>query len=319
VNATVVIPTLNGGERLERLLCSLSGSAAAVLVVDNASTDDTRDRVGRSYPDVEILTLPRNEGFSRAVNIAARHIDTDALVLLNDDCLCEPGFAENVVAALDPARSIVMAAGVLLERSDTATIDSAGIELDETLLVFDYLNGKAVDALASAAPPVGPSGAAAAYDRAAFVEAGGFDENLFAYWEDIDLALRLRLAGATCALAGDARAFHALSSTLGSGSSRKNFLTGFGRGYMLRKWSVVRPRRLLKVVARDGMICAGQAIVDRNVAGFVGRAKGWHAAAGVSRCRYPSTVFTPYDLSLRGDIMRRLARRRRIESGPSTE
>ncbi len=133
-----------------------------------------------------------------------------------------------------------MAAGVLLEAHDPTVVDSAGIELDDTLLVFDYLNGQPISVLTRAlADPLGPSGAAAAFDRAAFLECGGFDERLFAYWEDVDLVLRLRLAGARCVLVPDARAVHSHSATLGSGSARKNYLTGFGRGYVLRKWGVV--------------------------------------------------------------------------------
>ena len=79
------------------------------------------------------------------------------------------------------------------------------MQLDRTLLVFDYLNGEPVACLDDGVPdPIGPSGAAAAFDRTAFLSAGGFDENLFAYWEDVDLVLRMRLEGARCALARDA-------------------------------------------------------------------------------------------------------------------
>jgi N-acetylglucosaminyl-diphospho-decaprenol L-rhamnosyltransferase len=315
--ATVVVPTVNGAARLARLLDSLDRDDR-ILVVDNASTDGTRELLARSFPRVDVLALPRNEGFSRAVNLAVRQIDTDTFVLLNDDCVCEPGFAAHVVRELDSRRGIVMAAGILLERSDPQTIDSAGIELDETLLVFDYLNGSPVSALEGAAPPVGPSGAAAAFDREAFLETGGFDEMLFAYWEDVDLALRLRLLGAECALAPDARAFHEFSSTLGSGSRRKNYLTGFGRGYMLRRWSVLRPERVWKVLVRDGLICAGQAIFDRNVAGVHGRVTGWRAAANVPPREYPSAVFTPHALGLGAEIGRRRARRRRIAESRGT-
>ena len=71
------------------------------------------------------------------------------------------------------------------------------MELDRTLLVFDYLNGEPrLAARRAASPdPIGPSAAAAAFDRAAFLAAGGFDERLFAYWEDVDLVLRLRRRG----------------------------------------------------------------------------------------------------------------------------
>src|SRR5262245_37581826 len=135
--------------------------------------------------------------------MAARRADGAALVLVNDDSTCDPGFVEEIVRPLDSGAGIVMAAGVMRDALDERLIDTAGMELDDTLLVFDYLNGEPVSILDAPGvrDPVGPSGAAAAFDRDAFLEAGGFDEALFAYWEDVDLVLRLRSAGARCALA----------------------------------------------------------------------------------------------------------------------
>src|SRR5439155_22362169 len=131
-----------------------------------------------------------------AVNLAAREAAGDALVLLNDDSVCDPGYIDAIVGALDPVASVTMAAGVMRETRDPTRIDTAGMQLDGTLLVFDYLNGEPVARLDDAVPdPIGPSGAAAAFDRAAFLNSGGFDENLFAYWEDVDLVLRMRLRG----------------------------------------------------------------------------------------------------------------------------
>ncbi len=110
---------------------------------------------------------------------------------------------------------------------DRSLIDSAGMELDRTLLVFDYLNGEPLTVLDRPVDdPVGPSGAAAAFDRETFVSAGGFDENLFAYWEDVDLVLRLHRLGARCALAADAIGDHEHSATLGSGSATQELPDG---------------------------------------------------------------------------------------------
>ena len=97
--------------------------------------------------------------------------------------------------------------------------------------------------------------------------AGGFDERLFAYWEDVDSCSGCGGEGYRCALAADARGVHEHSATLGSGSARKNYLMGFGRGYVLRKWRVLSASRFAGVMAR-AVLCAGQAIVDRNVAGL---------------------------------------------------
>ena len=268
---------------------------------------------------MEIIRLERNHGFSKAVNRAAAIASSDAIVLVNDDCVCEQGFAERLADALDPARGVPMAAGVLLEAHDPTVIDSAGVELDDTLLVFDYLNGQPVEVLDRAvADPLGPSGAAAAFDRSAFIECGGFDERLFAYWEDVDLILRLRVAGGRCVLVPNARAIHSHSATLGAGSARKNYLTGFGRGYMLRKWGVLGGARGAVALAREAGICAAQLAVDRTPAGIRGRIAGWHAAGSVQPHPFPAAAVGSSRHSIAREFRRRATRRRRLRRGTTT-
>ena len=314
MNATVVVATHLGGSRLERLLDSLAAQTriARTIVVDNASRDGVAGLVAR-HEFAEHLRLEENVGFARAVNLAAGRTDDDALVLVNDDCVCEPAFVEELAGALDPAAGVVMAAGVLVEARDPETIDTAGMELDRTLLVFDYLNGEPVESLTgSTPPPIGPCGAAAAFDRAAFLEAGGFDERLFAYWEDVDLVLRLVGAGGRCALAPGARGRHEHSATLGSGSREKNYLTGFGSGYVLRKWSVLgSPRRAARAALQAGILCTGQALFDRTLAGARGRLDGWMAAAHVPPKPYPEAVLGAQP-PLSSVLARRARRRGRL-------
>jgi GT2 family glycosyltransferase len=314
MTATVVVPTRVGGSQLERLLDSLAGQTmvSRTIVVDNAAPPGVAELVAR-HEFAEHLRLEDNAGFGRAVNLAAKRSGDDALVLVNDDCVCEPRFVEELVAALDPANNVVMAAGVLVEAHDPATVDTAGMELDETLLVFDYLNGTPASSIdAATSPPIGPCAAAAAFDRAAFAQAGGFDENLFAYWEDVDLVLRLRRAGGSCTLAAGARGRHEHSATLGSGSPEKNYLVGFGRGYILRKWSVLESaRRVGQVLLGDGVICAGQLVLDRTPAGVRGRQDGFAAAADVTRLPYPREVLLAHP-PLPDNLARRLRRRSRL-------
>lgn len=309
MSATAIVPTVAGGARLERLLESLAAQTALTrtIVVDNGSPGDAVGALVRRFDFAEQLRLEENIGYGRAVNLAAQQTTDDTLVLLNDDCVCEPQFVAELIAALRPRDGVVMAAGVLLEAHDPETIDTAGMELDSTLLVFDYLNGTPASALGPHTPdPIGPCAAASAWDRGAFVEVGGFDERLFAYWEDVDLVLRLRQAGARCALAPGARGTHEHSATLGSGSSRKNYLTGFGRGYVLRKWGVLSsPRRTARVIAGDAVVCAGQLVLDRTLAGLRGRFAGF--AAAVEREPYPEGVATA-----ERSFARRLQRRRRL-------
>ena len=308
MKTSVVIPTRNGVDRIRRVLRSLD-SEGQIIVVDNGSSDGTADVLAQEFPDVDVISLPRNEGFSRAVNRAARVATGEALVLLNDDCVCEPGFVSLLGGGLDSRRGVTMAAGVLLDVAHPHLIDTAGMELDETLLVFDYLHGQSVTVLRPAPPsPIGPSGAAAALLRDAFLEVGGFDEALFAYWEDVDLVLRLRETGSECRLVPEARALHAHSSTLGSGSAEKNYLIGFGRGYLLRKWRVLKGAKAARALALDSAICLGQLAIDRNAAGFRGRARGWRAASSVCARDLPAAV----DRTLPpADLLRELRRRGR--------
>jgi GT2 family glycosyltransferase len=179
-SAAVIVPTLRGADRITALLDSLGRQTVVgeVIVVDNGSTDGTSELLA-AYPEVEVLRLEENVGFGRAVNLAAGRASGDALVLVNDDCVLDPSFVEEITAPL--WGEVVMSAGVLRDPAHERLIDTAGIELSRTLNVFDYLHGEPLTALDHAADPIGPSGAAAALDRDAFLEAGGFDEHLFAY------------------------------------------------------------------------------------------------------------------------------------------
>ena len=309
-SATVVVPTMSP-MRVAPLIrtLDLDGRDTELIVVDNREPA-AGDADPILVPDgCRVLRPGRNLGFSSAVNLAASEAVGDSLVLLNDDSTVEKGFVERITSVLDPMSGVTMAAGVMRQSRDPELIDSAGMELDRTLLVFDYLHDQPIARLDGPVPdPIGPSGAAAAFDRESFLDAGGFDEALFAYWEDVDLVLRLRERGHRCRLAPDARGTHQHSMTLGSGSREKNRLMGFGRGYVLRKWSVLTPGRSAAVLARDVPLCFGQMLMDRNPAGVIGRIDGFRSA--VPSHPYPEGL--PESISLRTNLGRRLRRRRKL-------
>jgi N-acetylglucosaminyl-diphospho-decaprenol L-rhamnosyltransferase len=312
--ATVIVPTITP-DRAASLLASLaqSGEGFETIVIDNGTGSAELDRAAAEVECAHVLRLESNLGYSQAVNLAARRAEGDALVLLNDDSIVEPGYVERITAPLDPSAGVVMTASVMRDAVAPELIETAGIELDRTLMAFDYLNGEPVVALdGPVAHPIGPSGAAAAFDRHAFLEAGGFDENLFAYLEDVDLVLRLRRAGGLCRLAKTARGIHEHSTTLGSGSRRKDYLMGYGRGYLLRKWSVISPRRFPGIVARELVVSAGQAVVDCNLGGAWGRVQGFRAGRRTEP--FPSSFVVPEPTSFLATLRRRW-RRRRLRRG----
>ncbi|MQA75262.1 MAG: glycosyltransferase [Solirubrobacterales bacterium] len=310
-SASVIVPTL-GGQRLGRMLASLARQTVAhqTIVVDDGGPNGAVAGACAGLDGVEVVRMEGNVGYTRAVNRGVERADGDVVVLLNDDCVVEPQFVERIVAPIDPGAGLAMAAGVMRDWRDRSLIDSAGMELDATLLVFDYLNGEPVSLLdGPLADPIGPSGAAAAFDRATYLAAGGFDERLFAYWEDVDLVLRLRRMGLRCALAREAIGDHEHSATLGSGSPRKNYLMGYGRGYLLRKWRVLGARRLGPVLARETALCAGQLVVDGNLAGLRGRLRGYRDAEPLER--YPSGLPSGGAIAT---LRRRLRRRRGLRT-----
>ena len=102
----------------------------------------------------------------------------------------------------------------------------------------------------------------------AFRELGGFDEALFAYWEDVDLALRFREAGWRCVLASGARALHKHGQTLGAASPAARRLEAFGRGYVLAKYRVGgrNPLRWAKIAALDWPVLAIHLLLRREAA-----------------------------------------------------
>jgi GT2 family glycosyltransferase len=280
----IYIPHHNGAERLARALRSLRGQSRPVdvVVVDNGSSDGSCELVREEFPEVSLLELGRNLGFGPAINRAVEQHPADPLILLNDDVECEPRFAEALLDAAAEGAECV--AGVLVQEASPGLIDSAGVVADRTLMGFDYLHGEPVAAASGAADPLGPTGGAALYRRDAFLAAGGFDERIFLYYEDLDLALRMRAAGARCRLAPEARALHAYSASSGAASAFKYSHTGWSRGYMLRRYGLLsRPGTALRALACEAAICAGQLLKDRTAAGLTGRLRGWRDGAGLER------------------------------------
>lgn len=279
----VYIPNFNGAQIIGRALGSLREQSRPVdvVVVDNGSGDNSLALLREEYPEVTVLGLGRNIGFGPALNHAVREHRADPLIFLNSDVECEPRFVE---ALLDTAAEGVQSvAGVLLQEQAPELIDSAGVVADRTLMGFDYLHGEPREAAARAADPLGPTGGAALYDQRAFEAVGGFDERIFLYYEDLDLALRMAAGGARCRLAPEATALHAYSAGLGAASAAKYERTGWSRGYMLRRYGVMsRPRDAARALATEGAICAGQLLMDRTAAGLRGRVRGWRQGAGAA-------------------------------------
>ena len=204
----MIVPTYEGRHHLEELLPSLDSQTLPheVIVVDNASTDGTQDFLRQKWPGVRTIAFAENRGFGRAVNEGVAASSSRVVVLLNNDIVCTPTFLERLVEVLDPGHAVVMAAPVLVRRGNEKRIDTAGIIFDRTLHGFNHFYGEPVEVLTGdPLDPLAPCGGAAAFERAAFLEVGGFDPAFFAYLEDVDLGIRCVARGWKCRLAPRAR------------------------------------------------------------------------------------------------------------------
>jgi GT2 family glycosyltransferase len=215
----VVIPTYNGRRLLEVCLASVercrpASVALEVIVADDASTDDTVDWLARTHPEARLVRLERNGGFCAAANAGLAAARGAVVQLLNNDTEVTPGWLEAGLAPFaDPAVGSV--APLVLVRSDPSRVDSAGDSY--SLVGWPAKRGHgqpARDWLEHPSDRVfGASGSSAFYRARALAEAGAFDPSFGSYYEDVDLAFRLRWAGYACVFAPACRILHEVSAS----------------------------------------------------------------------------------------------------------
>lgn len=208
-----VIPSWNTAAHLERCLDALAaqkGVAIDLVVVENGSHDGSSEILARR--GVRNIALPENVGFARAVNLGAAATLAPLVLVLNADCFLEPDCLSRLAEALASDTELGGVQPLILQvaRTTAATrVYSAGQGLTRRGRAFERGWGAQEPARARVTEEVfGVSGAACLLRRELFSELGGYDESYFAFYEDVDLNARARLAGWRFACVSDARAVH---------------------------------------------------------------------------------------------------------------
>lgn len=220
MDVAVVIPNFDGERWLPGVLESVAAQTLApaeVVVVDDASTDGSLPLLRERFPHVRVLARAENGGFASAANTGIAAVSADAVALLNTDVVLAPDWLERAAAALGAASDAAAVATKMVDlerpdllydagdvlRRDGACEQRGRFERDAG--VYD-VPGEVFSACAGAA----------LYRRTAVLAAGGFEERFGTYLEDVDLGLRLRLAGWTCRWEPRAVARHAGGGSTGA-------------------------------------------------------------------------------------------------------
>jgi hypothetical protein len=203
-SVAIVIPGWNSLELLPRCLSSLDEQDEdfELLVVDNGSSDGSVNYLERE--GVPHLSLPENAGFAAAVNLGVARTSAPAILVLNADTVLEPDCIGTLLAALDAEpslggvqpRILQLEAEVPPADPGSARVYSAGQALTGDGRAVELAAGEAqLPELLERREVFGVCGAACLLRRELFAELGGYDERYFAFYEDVDLNVRARIAG----------------------------------------------------------------------------------------------------------------------------
>lgn len=236
----IVLVTYNAEHCIRQCLESLirqSFRDFSLIVIDNGSTDGTLSLIEKDFPNLRLIKRRENQGFSKAYNNGiAWAVNCDYVLCLNQDAFLESDYLAELVSFSDKTPEAACVSGKLLRYNSvidepTTIIDSLGLGIRRTHLAYNIAEGE--DDENNLSQPVEVFGVPAtavlyrrtALDYTALKRSGRneyFDEDFFAYKEDVDLSWRLRLAGYKSFIVPKAIAYHVRSAQKQPKKERRN-------------------------------------------------------------------------------------------------
>lgn len=272
---SIVIPNWNGARHLPVCLQALRTQTLPpheVLLVDNASADESLALIARDFPEVRVIALSSNLRFAGACNAGIRASSGEAIALLNNDTEADLRWLERVAAcfAAHPRAGFVASKLRLFDKRDR--LHSAGDSYSSQGMPGNRGVWQVDDGRFDQEYVFGACGAASVYRRSMLDVVGLLDEEFEFSCEDVDLSWRAQLAGYRCAFAHDAIVYHKVSATGGG------ILNSYydGRNFL---WLLVKdvPGEILR--ARFGAIAATQLRITRDAL------RAWRGQAARNRLK----------------------------------
>jgi GT2 family glycosyltransferase len=236
---SVVIVNWNGRQFLEPCLRSVQTQTFRdfeVIVVDNHSTDGSVEFLESAFGWVRLIRNAENKGFAAANNQAIHASAAPFVATLNNDARPEPDWLHVLVEAMESKPDVGACASKMLFADRPGIINSAGIAIDRAGIAWDRLGGIR-DCPGETTPQevFGACAGAALYRRAMLDQIGLFDDDFFAYLEDVDLAWRAQAAGWRAIYLPSARVIHHHSGTSIEGSPLKSRLLGRNKVWLIAR------------------------------------------------------------------------------------
>jgi GT2 family glycosyltransferase len=274
--ASIIVINWNGAQHLPVCLNALRAQTLRdfeIIVADNASRDDSLQLLARDYPEVNVVALSKNLGFTGGNNAGIRVARGEFIVLLNNDTEVDPHWLEEILAAFErhPEAGLVASKMKLFDRRDTFHTAGDFYRLDGlpgNRGVWETDRGQydREEYVFSAC------GGSAAYRKSMLDQIGLLDEDFFYSCEDIDLAWRAQLAGWKCVYAPKAVVYHKLSATGGGATASfydgRNFIYVIAKNYPSSLWTKYRG-----------------AIIRKQWSLFAAALRAWRGAAARAKMR----------------------------------
>jgi GT2 family glycosyltransferase len=229
----------------------------AIIVGDNASTDNSVAWLQQEYPQIHVIENDKNYGFAGGYNRILAQVDAEYFVLLNSDVEVTPNWIEPVIQLLEANPDAAAAQPKILSYADKSSFEYAGAAggyID--FLGYPFCRGRIFDTIEKdygqyeqATEIFWASGAAFFVKRDAWLQAGGFDASLFAHMEEVDLCWRLKRLGKQIWYCPTASVYHVGGGTLAAESPYKTFLNFRNNLLMLYK-NLSKSKRFYIIVLR---------------------------------------------------------------------
>lgn len=260
MKVTVIIPNFNGERYLADCLKSLLNQSYTdyeIVIVDNGSTDNSIKVAMKIAPQVTVYRLDGNRGFSAAVNYGIIHSNSEYVVLLNNDTIATETWLQNLIESIESAPEAFSYSSKMIQYYSPEQIDNAGDEMTFFGWAYQEGHGANINSYCTNREIFSSCAGSAIYRKKVFDTIGLFDENFFAYLEDVDIGYRARLAGYKNYYCASSLVYHIGSATTGHGynplkvklSARNSFYLLY-KNFSVLQWVVNTPFLIMGHLSR---------------------------------------------------------------------